>query len=137
VRASFERTWIAVVDQLAERFIPIRTIDRSSGLVVAEESRVGRVGRDTASMLVPAHPWADCGSRAGDQLQPTEAIYNIRVRGDSTSSIVIMTVRFSTRASAVNSPEECSTRGVLEREVEGLIRDRAERGGRTVPGGRP
>ncbi|MGH9897071.1 MAG: hypothetical protein ACREA0_34765, partial [bacterium] len=36
VTASFGRTWDAVIDEFADRNIPIRTIERASGLIATE-----------------------------------------------------------------------------------------------------
>src|SRR2546429_5928198 len=70
VNASFDRTWTAVIDVFADRNVPIRTLDRTSGFVATDELRVGSEGAD----------WADCGSGAGGTIGPAHAGYNVRIR---------------------------------------------------------
>lgn len=128
VAASFGRTWNALVDALLERGIPIRAIDRASGVVAAEAPR-----------LTPAEAlaYADCGrSRSGaggfrpraestsddGRYLATGAIYNIVVRGDSTAATVRVTARFT----STESPVGCESRAVLERAVEADVKHRAE-----------
>jgi hypothetical protein len=87
VSASFAATWDALIDVLSERRIQIRAVDRASGVLVAEPLLI-RDGSDSA---------ADCGR--GKLLTrtptPTDAVWNVLVRGDSTTSTVKATVRFS------------------------------------------
>src|SRR5438132_5697412 len=58
VAASFAKTWDAVIDVFAERNIPLRTLDRSSGFAATDE-----LGADGSAR------WADCGSRAAISAQ--------------------------------------------------------------------
>src|SRR5215475_14034464 len=74
VNASLGQTWDAVIDEFADRNIPIRTIERASGLVATEQ------------LTVPpsASGDADCGHfDSYPTRRPTHAIYNVLVRGDS------------------------------------------------------
>jgi hypothetical protein len=115
VRASAARTWDAVIDLFAERNIPIRTIERASGIVATGQLTVGPEGRK----------WADCGTQPSDTLRPNAAIYNVLVRGDSISSKVKATVRWT----RIESPEkslECSTADLWERDFETEVRAHAE-----------
>ncbi|HEU4565929.1 MAG TPA: hypothetical protein VFS05_14815 [Gemmatimonadaceae bacterium] len=138
VRASFGKTWDAVIDIFAEKNIAIRTIDRSSGLIAADPVRVPR----PTDPQNPA-PLADCGvSAIGYVFYPGSAIYNVLVRGDSVSSSVRVTVRWvSTTALELAargmSPqpgfETCSTKGVWEGEFEQAVRERAEAKASTSP----
>src|SRR4051812_31682527 len=87
VNASLAKTWDAVIDVFASKNIPIKTMDHSSGFIVAEEMRVPRPqGRGGES------PYADCGSYNKIPYAPTDANYNIRVKGDSVRSTVQVTV---------------------------------------------
>ena len=63
VSASAGQTWDAVVDLFAARDIPIRTIDRATGLVATDELSVGTEGRK----------WADCGKLNSVLLGPDRA----------------------------------------------------------------
>jgi hypothetical protein len=141
VQASFGQTWDAVIDLFAQRNIPIRTIERASGIIAAEVLTV-----DSLSGI----QYADCGQVPGivkvgsgwnakfvQQLVPLpaeRAFYNILVRGDSTRSTVLATVRWSVperTAFVGNKPytragEDCSTRGIWEESTETAVRDRAK-----------
>jgi len=116
VQASFGRTWNAVIDQFADRNIPIRTIDRSSGLIATDMLGMG-VGDSLAST------WADCGAdMVGSQLPPGHATYNVLVRGDSTSTLVKVTVRWNLLLGG-----ECVTHGVWEQDFENAVKAKAEK----------
>src|SRR5690242_4566928 len=78
VSASFGKTWSAVIDVFAERNIPIKTIDRASGLVVAEPQGVP----------TRTDGLADCGTIIGRPIYPDHATWNVLVRGDSARSTV-------------------------------------------------
>ena len=71
---SYDKTWASVIDLFAAFSIPIRTIEKASGLIMAEVLRVNpRIGQR----------YADCGA-----LAVKRATYNVRVTGDSTASLV-------------------------------------------------
>ena len=120
VAASFSRTWDAVVDAFAERSIPIKTIDRSSGLIVADEMALPGPSIDRIK-------YADCGSDGmGTRFVASRAGYNVLVRGDSARSTVKVTARFVS-VNAVNAKSaDCSTTGLLESAIEGQVKERAE-----------
>lgn len=82
VRASFGRTWDAVIDAFADQNVPIKTIDRSSGFIATDQLAVP----EADSMD------ADCGTAGEIKLVPLHATYNVVVRGDSTASSVRVTV---------------------------------------------
>ena len=117
VGASMRHTWDAVIDVLAARNIPIRTVDRASGLVVTDALSIGQgEGRD----------WADCGQVNQFNILPDNATYNVLVRGDSSASTVKATVRWTHWSKETISHEECSTTHVWEREFEAEVKHRAE-----------
>ena len=116
VSASAGHTWDAVIEQFAARNIPIRTIERVSGLIVTDELSVGGEGAS----------WADCGRTAGLQGPPTHATYNVLVRGDSSTSTVKVTVRWSLYLSPAGNVE-CFTTNEWEQAFEGEVKARAER----------
>jgi len=116
VGASFGQTWDAVVDEFADRNIPIRTIERASGLIATEQLTVST--DESAN--------ADCGHYDNyPPLEPTHAIYNVLVRGDSVKS----TIKVSMRWMHVDKETsvDCSTRHKWERAFEEMARLRAER----------
>lgn len=114
VFASMDETWDAVIDLFAMRNIPIRTIERASGLIGTDPLPVGDEGK----------PWANCGAVNGRVRGPNRAIYNVLVRGDSNAATVRATVLW-TRASQDESTE-CTSTYVWERELETGIKSRAE-----------
>ena len=121
VAAPFAATWDAVIDLFASRNIPIQTLDRSSGLIVAQMSVVPHRG---------APAWADCGTRPAldqgtERIAPTHAEMNILVRSADPGSTVRATVRWThlTTGSAI----PCETTNVWGSALEEGIRTAAER----------
>ena len=114
VSASMGETWDAVIDLFAMRNIPIRTIERASGLIGTDPLLVGDEGKH----------WADCGARNGQVRGPNQATYNVRVRGDSNQATVRATVLW-TRVTQDQSVE-CTSTYVWERELESGVKTRAE-----------
>ena len=130
VQASFGKTWESVIDVFGERNISIKTLDRASGLIAAEPMTVGTKDETLA----------DCGKDwAGTVMYPTNATWNVLVRGDSTRSTIKANVRFIRVGSArgfgnTNQvTEDCSTRGAWETAFEAQIKERAEK--KAVTGG--
>jgi len=115
VDASLGATWDAVIDLFATRNIPIRTIERASGLIVTDPLRVGEEG--TA--------WANCGVFNGRVLPPTRATYNVLVRGDSAEATVRTTVLWI-RTREKDEPLECTSTYIWERGLEMEVKARAE-----------
>jgi hypothetical protein len=112
VSASAGQTWDAAIAVFAARSIPIRTIERASGLIVTDNLSLGPEAKD----------WAVC-SGAGPG--PNRGTYNVLVRGDSTSSIVKATVRWSVHV-AQAADIECASTHEWERGFEDQIRQQAE-----------
>ena len=123
VDAPFDRVWLATVDVFAERNIPIRTMDRASGFISSDELNLS----DPASSSVA---WADCGTVDGEPVLPDKAVYNIRVRGDSTRTTVQVTVRWSGLVNLAMmgtiERKDCASKGTWEGQVELAIKTRAE-----------
>jgi hypothetical protein len=115
VNASMGETWDAVIDLFATRNIPIRTIERASGIIATEGLRVEP--EDGAK-------WADCGQYGNSHYRPTTGIYNVLVRGDSTRSTVRTTVRWSYITLKVNL--DCTSSYVWEHGLEQDVKTRAE-----------
>jgi len=120
VTASMGQTWDAVIDLFATRNIPIRTIERASGLIVTDALRVGQEG----------NTYASCGTVNGKVLAPDRATYNVLVRGDSNMATVRTTVLW-TRTEEPVVPE-CTSTFIWERALETDVKARAERQGRQV-----
>jgi len=115
VNASMGRTWDAVIDLFAARNIPIRTIDRVSGIITTEQLTVGPEGRE----------YGDCGKNGRIRYRPNRASYNVLVRGDSTGSRVKVTVRWIFLTSKFDT-FECSTQHVWEQAFESDVKSAAE-----------
>lgn len=114
VTAPFTKTWDAAIDVFAQQNISIRTIDKASGLIVAEPMHTTR--SDSS--------FADCGTIMGLPIPVTGAIWNLLVRGDSTKSTVRATVRFTSGTGGDAS--DCSSRGLWETQLEQRIKASAE-----------
>ena len=121
VAASMGRTWDAVIDMFAARNIPIRTIERASGIIATDQLSVGSEGER----------WAVCGEGNGATLAPNLAIYNVLVRGDSTGSRVMATVRWT--LGSATSDIECSSTRIWERDLERAVKSRAESAQQRAP----
>ena len=120
VAASMGQTWDAVIDLFATRNIPIRTIERASGLIVTDALRVGQEG----------NTYASCGTKNGKVLAPDRATYNVLVRGDSSMATVRTTVLWTRTAEPI--VPECTSTFIWERALETDVKARAERQGRQV-----
>jgi hypothetical protein len=125
VSASFDKTWSAVIDAFAARNIPIRTIERASGFIATEQLAV------PIQLGGKPHPWADCGKAAiGGYFPPTNATYNVRVKGTNVSSTVQITVAWRyqppLRMTISGQGTNCTTKGVWESEAESDVKLRAE-----------
>lgn len=113
VNASFSRTWNAAIDVFAARNIPIETLDRASGLIVA---RPQELYYSDSTML------ADCGRRQFSGRQyASMAYYNVLIRGDSTHSTVHVTSKWVTKDGFL-----CNTKGVFEAGFEKNVKQKAE-----------
>ena len=130
VDASVDRTWNAVLERFAEDSIPIRTLERASGLLTTKPMSV-------SAMMNAEADWADCGTAPFvGRLYPTEVSYTILVRGDNARSTVRASVRWTTPLGAeeYTSDRECTTTGNWETALEEGIAARAEqRERRDVP----
>ena len=124
VNGSFGKTWDAVIDFFSSKNIQIKTVDRASGLIVAEPATV-------ASNDAPG--LADCGTIMGAPIRATAATWNVLVRGDSTRATVKATVRFTYGGQSEgglfqqSSPiKDCSSRAVWEKDFEAGVKAAAE-----------
>ena len=122
VNASMGRTWDAVIEQFATSNIPIRTIERASGLIATEQ------------LSVPAQYYKggyyDCGSSLGTPNIAKHAVYNALVRGDSSHATVRVSVKYSGEGrdviAATVTSVDCTTQGRWETEFEAAVKAKAE-----------
>lgn len=117
VNASFGKTWDAVIDLFAEQNISIATIERASGLIVASPGYLER-------SLSGGAEYADCGKNNGLPVLPTRVGYNVRVKGDSTKSMLRVNAVFV--GQYTDGTFQCSTRNVWETQVWARIAAKAE-----------
>jgi len=120
VNETFDRTWQETVTDIAQRNIPIATIDKDSGLITSE--RISLLSADAA--------WADCG-REGDYLLPADyARFNVVVRdiAPGQSSVQITASFDSDHGPPLYGVVRCISRGVWESDAEAAIRQAAEGG---------
>jgi hypothetical protein len=124
VQASYGRVWEAAIDELADRNAPITQLYRESGYMNTDMVRVPATVRDTL-----AECWRIKRAFYADTLiTPTNAYYNIVVRGDSSRSTVKVNTRWVHLAPGNMGPivTACESRGVWERRTEEAIKARAE-----------
>jgi hypothetical protein len=127
VETSFTHSWDAVIDVFSELNIGIKTMDRASGLIVAEQNSV------PSELVKPdVKVWADCGRFPPDpimgeiRIYPNFVTYNVLVRGDSSRSTVKATARWEKRATGQYEVERpCVSLGAWEQGVEQQIKERA------------
>jgi hypothetical protein len=127
VRAPAATTWDALIEVFGTHGIPIRSVDPGSGLLVTDELRVGREGRESA----------DCGKAGGERLAPNFARYNALVRGDALTSTVKVTAVWSHQGGK-RTVNDCATTNHFEQALEDEVQQRAESGGQVAgrgPGG--
>jgi hypothetical protein len=115
VNASFATTWAAVLDRFAQSNIPIKAIDRSSGLITAEATRLDDSGRQ----------YGNCNRMGIAIVPPDGATFNVLVKGDSIRSFVRATADWIGHNSK-GLRLSCVTSGKWEQEFESAIKDQAE-----------
>lgn len=114
VNNSFTKTWDAVIDYFATASVPVKTLERASGIIITEDMRVG---------LADALKWGDCGADPmGTPYPVRSAAYNVRVQGDSAQS----TVRVTAVWRSPGGMFDCTTKGVYELDLMRRIKARAE-----------
>jgi hypothetical protein len=120
---SFEDAWNAVIQTFFERNIPVKTLEKASGLLESDELS-GEVGRTCDCGFWLGVPIAGYGAYGGD------AYYRFRVlverRGDGTASL---TVRSSCRAhiEQIEGQLVCHLDPAKEAELRNTIVERARK----------
>jgi len=86
LQAPFDEAWHAVIQTFFERNIPVRTLEKASGLLESDELR-GEIGRDCDCGAWLGIPIAGYGAYGGD------AFYRFRIllerRGDRETSLLL------------------------------------------------
>jgi hypothetical protein len=115
VNAPFSRVWEAVVDRFARSNIPVKTIDRASGLIAAE----------SVLMAGDLSNFGGCNFMGMENRSPVGATFNVLVRGDSTRSSIVVTadwIGVDHRGNRIG----CVTTGKWEQGFEAAIKTQAE-----------
>lgn len=121
IHAGFETVWTALVSSLAERNVPIKTIDKASGIVVTEEMAV-RNGDNN---------YCDCGGNGIATEDRRAASYNVYVKRvtDEICSVRV-NARFYSIVSfgSTASRKECVSTGQIEGSILSRLREAASKG---------
>jgi hypothetical protein len=122
VAVPFDKSWDAVIDVFAKRALPIATIDRSSGLIVASPLSVTQKNADL---------WASCGyiSVSGTRypFHASRGEFNVLVRPDPKGSTIRVTARWVYVPPRPSDPVYgCETKNVWEQQLETSIKAAAE-----------
>ncbi len=141
VSASYDTTWATVVSYFADRNVAIRTIEKASGIIVAEALRAdmqnrepikdkkGKVVHYLGSLPQLGPPiFADCGSSEGYPLDLLAASFNVRVLGDKNRSTVRVTARFTTAygTGVGRQVVDCVSTGKFEMDLEARVKKVAD-----------
>ncbi|MDB4891464.1 MAG: hypothetical protein JWL61_3319 [Gemmatimonadetes bacterium] len=121
ISASIARTWDAVIDQLGQQDIPLRSVERASGFIATQTIAMQGVTTEPTK-------WADCGTFASFHFAPTAVEYTILVRGDSSSASVRSSARYLLVKNDGTSaaPTECVSNGAFEASFDASVKRRAE-----------
>jgi hypothetical protein len=104
-----------VVDYFARSSIPVKTIDRTSGLIAAEATQLAG---DNSS-------YARC-SNGIFSFAPVGASFNALIKGDSTQSTVRVTANWIRPTAPGSASVSCVTTDVWEKKFEAAIKAKAE-----------
>jgi hypothetical protein len=144
VNGSVTRAWDAVVALYGDKNLPIRTLDRTSGIIIGDAA--------TVTDKYANAEWYDCGNGIQGTNPARRAFINATVTGDSVHAMVHVTARWETwvggtLANASNAPVqggwdgsrwktwvggdvehtwECTTQGGWESDFESQVKTRTE-----------
>ena len=142
ISAPFDSTWVSVVAYFAGRNISIRTIEKASGIIVAEAGRADLLANRPVQIdangnhmyrngqpVLGAPVYADCGTIKGPPVDPVTAAFNVFVRTNGAGSIVKASVRYTSQYLTAAGPiaVECVSLGRWETELEALVKAHVER----------
>lgn len=115
VNGSFGKTWDAVVDYFARSSIPVKTIDRSSGLIAAEATR----------MAGDNSRFATCNILGLRNVAPEGGTFNVIIHGDSTRSMIRVTANWI-GLDGKGDRIDCVSHDTFEQEFEAAIKAKVE-----------
>lgn len=146
VAAPYDSTWATVVSYFADHNIAIRTIEKASGIIVADAARADLLPNRAwkldslgNTISVGGHPipgpgvYADCGTYMDAPIDPQSGAFNVRVLGDARQSTVRVNVRYLAASpmprvgNAYPVTLECTSTGRWEKELESAVKLTTER----------
>lgn len=115
VAAPFDKTWASVIDVFAAQNLPIATIDKASGLLVAQPmSLTSEQGRS----------WAACSKGIAGSMAVNRVTFNVVVRPVSAGSTIQVNARWEYVSGATMMA--CNSTGVWEARLQLRVKDAAE-----------
>ncbi|MEA2626846.1 MAG: hypothetical protein QOD06_2891 [Candidatus Binatota bacterium] len=119
VSAPFERAWAGVVRALFEKNVPIRTIEKASGIIETGEVK-GEIGVDCDCGSYLGIPVGGYGAYGGDALYAFRIL--VEAEGDTQTMI---TLRSSCRGVSESVPQlRCVVRPEKEKQFRGELETR-------------
>lgn len=112
VKASYDDAWGAVVDIFSERNWVIQTTEKASGVIATDWQLLDLSGQD--------EKYADCGSAPLATDVAAGVRFNVRVKDESGGAVVRVNAVFRKirRVGSQHGTISCTSRGVLEREIQ-------------------
>ena len=117
INAPFETVWKAVVQALFQRNIPVKTLEKASGLLESEELR-GEIGRDCDCGTWLGVPIAGYGAYGGD------AYYRFRIlveSKDAATSTLLLRSSCRGQTERVEGTLACVLAAANESEIRDAI----------------
>jgi hypothetical protein len=126
--AGFERVWQATVRTFGDDAIPIKTVDKGSGVIVGGPV-TGRIGAHLDCGAIRTVVWSEAVAGSG------QGTFDVIVTGDTTTATVRVNAHWTTLYAnrdlagrvVFEMPIECSSSGVLETGLLGAIGQRLAR----------
>ena len=107
---SKDAIWSALMNFFTENNVQIKTIEKDSGILYAEQEYLGRGHTETAEAI------ADCGKRPMSTQGPVSLSLNVFVREQKEGTAVTINTSISKRWSFGNviSTAPCNSKGMIE-----------------------
>ena len=116
----FDEVWEAIIASFAATNVPIKTIEKSSGIIVSDHMKVPFTDKPVA---IYESDYCDCGSpQALSVFTEMLGSYNIFVRRFGSDSVSIQVnasfkaIEFNTM-NKISSSRECNSKGTLEAKL--------------------
>jgi len=112
IAAPFEKVWDALVSTLSEQFIPIKTIDKGSGLIVTEFVTFPRSQKPIDEIAVKPSGWLYIWTH----IRYAFSIY-VTKSGENTTRVKITSSVECYENNVAHGWVLCYSKGVLEKEI--------------------